>query len=135
MKMKLLALSIVIPVMIPLLLSCTHFSDVFMMKRDEVLNHYASAIRWGHFEEAADSQDPARRTPLDLAWLKNIHVSGYDQLHLSEEDDGNTVQQTVEIRYFNELDGTERIITDRQTWHYDDDAGKWRLQTDLPAFR
>lgn len=117
------------------LIACTHINDVFMMKRDEVLDRYASAIRWSNFEKAAEFQDPAHRVRLDLAWLKNIHVATYSQINLKDAPSSNVVEQTVEIRYFNEQERAEKTIIDRQIWRYDDDAGKWMLESDLPAFR
>ena len=131
MKLNLTGLS----VLAMLLLACTHASDVFMMKRDEILNRYASTIRWGEFERAVQFQDPAHRTPLDGAWLKNIHVATYNTLFLNDNPNSNIVEQSVEIRYFIEPDGVEKTITDRQIWRFDEDLGKWLLESDLPAFR
>jgi hypothetical protein len=118
-----------------LLLACTHGGDMFLMKRDEILSRYASAIRWGEFEKAVQFQNPARRTRLDEAWLKNIHVATYDSILVKDDPNSKVVEQTVEIRYFNEQVGVEKIITDRQVWRYYEDLDKWVLETDLPAFR
>jgi hypothetical protein len=118
-----------------LLLACTHAGDVFLMKRDEILNRYASAIRWGEFEKAVQFQNPARRTHLDEAWLKNIHVATYDSKLLKDDPNSKVVEQTVEIRYFNEQVGVEKTIIDHQVWRFEEYNDKWMLETDLPAFR
>ena len=112
-----------------------HSADLFMMKRDDRLSQYASAIRWGAFEKAVEFQSPSHRTRLDLAWLNNIHVSTYDTLNLKEAESSNIIEQTVQIHYFNESVGVEKSIIDRQVWRYDEDKGQWMLETDLPAFR
>lgn len=117
------------------LASCTHVSDVFMMKRDEIINRYASAIRWGEFEKAAQFQSPAHRTRLDEAWLKNIHIATYKTLYVNENPTSNIVELGVEIRYFIEPSGSEKTITDRQIWRFEDDQDKWMLESPLPAFR
>jgi hypothetical protein len=129
MKLNLLGLSM----LATLLFACTY--DLFMVKRDETLSQYASAIRWGNYEKAVGFQNPARRTRLDEAWLKNIHVATYDTLFLKAETNSKILEQTVEIRYFNEQAGVEKTITDHQVWHFDEDRDKWMLETDLPAFR
>jgi len=54
---------------------------------------------------------------------------------LKAEANSKILEQTVEIRYFNEQVGVEKTITDHQVWRYDEDIGKWMLETDLPAFR
>ena len=116
------------------LLAC-RTGDLFMMKRDEALNLYASAIRWGSLETAADFQNPAHRTRIDEAWMKNIHVSSYDTIYMKSDSGSNILEQTVKIHYYIEPEGVDKSITDRQVWRYDNDQGKWILDTALPAFR
>ena len=115
------------------LLACT--SDLFLMKRDDTLNGYGSAIRWGIFEKALEFQNPAHRKRLDEAWLKSVHISSYDTVYLKEDPNSKVVEQTVNIHYYLERDGIDKSITDRQVWRFDDDKNKWMLETDLPAFR
>jgi hypothetical protein len=105
------------------------------MKMEDNMNSYASAIRWGEFEKALQYQNPAKRSRLDLAWLKNIHVASYDVVYKKENLGGNIFEQTVEIRYYNEQIGVEKSLTDRQVWRYDEDKQKLMLETDLPTFR
>ncbi|MDD5033205.1 MAG: hypothetical protein PHE55_00475 [Methylococcaceae bacterium] len=115
-----------------LLQACS--SDFNLMKMEETLNGYGSAIRWGAFEKAVDYQIPSRRSKLDLAWLKNIRVTSYDTLYRKEAKGSNIFEQTVEIRYYNDLQGVEKTITDRQLWHYDDEKDQWSLESELPHF-
>ncbi len=104
-------------------------------KMDDTLSAYGAAIRWGQFEKARDFQNPAHRTRLDEAWLKDIHVSSYNPLYRKEADGSNIFEQKVEIRYFNEQSGVEKVLTNRQLWRFYEDKDKWMLETDLPAFR
>ena len=130
MKIKLLGLII----LASLLLSCSS-GPIGVAKMEDRLSAYGAAIRWGEFEKAMDFQNPAHRTRLDDAWLKNIHVSSYNPLYRKEVEGSNIVEQKVEIRYFIEPFGVEKVLTDRQLWRFDEDKGKWMLETDLPVFR
>lgn len=114
-------------------LACSH--DIHLMKMEDVLSSYGSAIRWGLYEKAADFQNPKNKTQPDLAYLKNIHVTAYDPVYRKERKEDNTVQQTVEIRYYQEQTGVEKTLTDRQTWRYDEAADQWLLETSLPSFK
>ena len=116
-----------------MLLACT--TDVFLMKRDDTFNRYASAIRWGGFEEAQGFQDPAVRTKLDLAWLKTIHVSGYEIFYVKDDTSSKLVELTVKINYYNEQEGVDKSLTDRQVWIFNEEKNKWILESSLPAFR
>ncbi len=130
MKLKLPGLSLLAIA----LLAC-HSDDLFMMKRDDTLSQYAAAIRWGDLEKAVEFQNPAHRTRIDEAWLKNIHVSTYNTVYTKSETGSNILEQTVKINYYIEQEGVEKSITDHQVWRYDNDKKKWMLDTDLPAFR
>ena len=131
MKLNFIGLSVIAL----LLLACSHGQDMFLMKRDEVLTRYAGAIRWGEWEKAAQFQEPARRTRLDLAWLKTIHIATYNPVFLQDDPKSKIVEQTVEIRYFIEPFGSEKTLTDRQLWRFDEELDRWTLDSDLPAFR
>lgn len=105
-----------------------------LMKRDETLNSYGGAIRWGAFERAADFQSRVDNAPLDMNILKDIHVTAYDPVFKKEQDEGKTVRQTVEIRYFHEQTGVEKTLTDHQIWRFDEEKDAWHLETPLPRF-
>ncbi len=116
------------------LLGCSS-GPIHLAKMEDTLGNYGAAIRWGQFEKARDFQTPSHRTRLDEAWLKNIHVSSYAPVYRREAEGSHILEQKVEIRYFNEQDGVEKALTDRQLWRYYEDTGKWMLETDLPDFR
>lgn len=117
----------------PALVSCSH--DLHFMRMEDTLTGYAAALRWGRYETAADYQAPARRVQPDTNWLKNIHVTSYDVFYRKELEPGKLVEQSAEIRYFNEHVGVEKTLIDRQTWRFDAEKGVWLLEGDLPAFR
>ena len=105
--------------------------------RQSALSEYGAAIRWGEFDRAQEFVDPIHReehpiTELDRERFKLIQVSGYEVKHATATADG--LQQTVEIRVINKLTQSERTLTDRQTWRWDE-AGKrlWPM-SGLPDF-
>ena len=118
-----------------LLSSCISSGPIHKVKMDDHLNSYGAAIRWGEFERAQEFQAPARRTQLDLNWLRNIHVSSYEVVYKKEEQDGNIQEQTAKIRYFVESAGIEKTLIDHQVWRYDEDLDLLVLETDIPAFQ
>ena len=115
------------------LLGCSH--DLHMMKTEEEMNSYGSAIRWGLFEKASDFQPPDKRAALDTDFLKDIRVTSYDPKYRSEEDGNSIVKQTVEIRYYHEQNSVEHSVTDRQTWRFDKEKDRWFLESGLPKFK
>lgn len=100
-----------------------------------MLNSYAGAIRWGEFQKAQEFQRPSKRSPLDLEWLKNIHVSSYEVTYKKEGLNDNIREQTVKIRYFIENSGVEKSVTDQQFWRFDEEQNKLMLESDLPNFQ
>ena len=130
MTIKLTGLALVVL----MLSACTH-GTMHAVKRDDIVNRYGSAIRWGLFDQAASFQNPSHRVPLDESWLKNIHVASYNPVYRGDEKDRFTLEQKVEIRYYNELVGVEKILIDHQLWRYYEDEDKWMLETDLPTIR
>lgn len=119
--------------------ACTS-GPVVKSRIEETVSAYAAAIRWSEFEKAQEFQPAGKRARLDLAWLKNIHVSTYEVLYKKEPEgglleDGRVLEQTVRIRYFIEPYGVEKEITDHQIWRFNEDRWKMELITDLPEFK
>lgn len=105
--------------------------------RQSALSEYGAAIRWGEFDRAQEFVDPIHRaehpiTDLDRERFKLIQVSGYKVKHASATADG--LQQTVEIRVINKLTQSERTLTDRQTWRWDEAGKRFWLMSGLPDF-
>ncbi|WP_449426686.1 hypothetical protein [Rhodanobacter umsongensis] len=101
------------------------------------LNAYASTLRWGDFQSAAQFIDPEIREKHPLSALD---IARYKQVKVSDYDDGNgplpagkgKVQQTVHISLVNIHTQTERSIVDHQTWQYDEKTKHWWLISGLP---
>ncbi len=130
MKIKLSALAL----LAALLAACSS-GPVHLAQIDDTVNSYGAAIRFGEFEKAQEFLAPSKRTRLDLAWLKNIHVSSYDIVYRKENLGGNVHEMTVHIHYFVEPSGVEQVLVDHQIWRYDETLGKIMLESDPPTFR
>ncbi|MGX2042011.1 hypothetical protein ACWJKU_18080 [Methylocaldum sp. MU1018] len=110
-------------------------NDLGLMKMEETLNNYGSAIRWGLFQKAWDFQADKQKPAPDFDALKNIKVTAYDSVFRSEQDEGKAVLQTVEIRYIDNQDLVERSLTDEQKWRFDVEKKRWLLESPFPQFK
>lgn len=111
---------------------CAH--DLSLMKKDETLNAYRSAIRWSAFEQTAAFRNSPITDRRTSANLKDIHVTGYEVLTQREDKTQQILQQTVAIRYYRAADLTEKTTVDEQDWRYDPERDKWFLHSALPRF-
>lgn len=96
---------------------------------------YERAIRWGDFATAARFQrlDDAARQPVALS--RNVSVTSYQQVNSRMLANGNEVNITVQIDYYNSDTLKVVTLTDEQAWIYDPDETAWYITTPLPAFR
>lgn len=97
---------------------------------------YATAIRWGEFEEAWELVDPAYReanpmTELAFERYKQIEISGYTDKNSTRSPEGN-VLRNVELRVINKHTMAERSLRYREEWRWDPEAKRWWLVVGLP---
>ncbi len=104
--------------------------------RDETMDGYAAALRWGDFSGAWNYVDPAVRaahplTPQQKALYNTVKVAEYDASGLVATDP-DTVRQTVQISLI--VKSSQRVysVLDHQTWHWDAKAKHWWLESGLP---
>lgn len=112
------------------LAGCSH--DIGLMRQDETLTGYESAIRWGLWEKAASYQVRRPRPEQRLDRLNGYKVTGYQVRYRHSEEPSALLFQTVEIRYLRPDELTERSMVEEEMWRYDDDKERWMLETDLP---
>lgn len=112
--------------------ACAH--DLALMKREEALHAYGAAIRWSSFDTAARFQSARTRgRPLPDS-LQDVKVSGYHVLTQTADKERMSLSRIVEIHYYREGYLVEKTLRDEELWHYDEDAGEWRIDTPLPRF-
>ncbi|HYM85513.1 MAG TPA: hypothetical protein VET30_02135 [Pseudoxanthomonas sp.] len=97
---------------------------------------YATAIRWGEFEEAWQLVEPAYRdahpmTELAFERYQQVEISGYNDKNSVLAEDGS-VLRNVELRVINRHTMAERTLRYREQWRWDDEAKRWWLVVGLP---
>lgn len=120
--------------MLGLLLSgCSH--DYQLMLAEEQFNGYGTAIRWNLFKRAVNYlATPAKPSP-DWNYLKNVKVTSYRVEFRDLLPSGKVAMQTAEISYLPPNSMAEKKLIDEQRWKYDEDRGRWVLETGLPKFK
>lgn len=100
---------------------------------DDTLRAYHKTLRWGDIPSATQFQ----REPdeiMDRTAFRGLRVTGYQVLNRRMEDE-DTLTQTVEVSYFREDEAVERSVTDSQRWIYDEERGRWLLESPLVEFK
>lgn len=104
--------------------------------RDEALEGYGAALRWGDIESAWRFVDPALRkaqplTPEQKSAYAAVRVAQYEASRPVKIDAEN-VEQTARIRLIVQSSQQAYDVVDHQQWHWDDKARHWWLMSGLP---
>ena len=104
--------------------------------RDETLDGYAAALRWGDIEGAWNYVDPLVRaahplTPQQKALYASVHVAEYNP-STPRVTDPDTIEQSVQISLIVKASQSVYNVVDHQTWHWDAQAKHWWLESGLP---
>ena len=99
---------------------------------------YASAVRWGEFEQAWQLVDPAYReanpmTELAFERYQQIQISGYSDRNTSVADNGDVIRN-IELRVINRHTMAERTMRYTERWRYDAAKKAWSIEGGLPDF-
>ena len=104
--------------------------------RDQTLEGYGAALRWGDFQSAWQYVDPAVRTAHPLtaqqkALYNTVSVAQYDASGPMATG-ADTIEQTATIGLI--VKSSQRVysVMDHQTWHWDAHAKRWWLESGLP---
>ena len=105
----------------------------------DTLLQYDTVIRWAQWDAAVDfiapdylEEHPVSR--LDLDRLRLFRVTQYSVRSAipSDNDEGKSLIQIVEIKMFNINQARERVIIDEQVWRFNEETGRWQLHSGLP---
>ena len=103
---------------------------------ESTLYRYASAIRWGYFDEAYGFRKYEKGeypTPPDN--LAEVRVTAYDVLHPATLMVEDIAVQLVEIRYYLTSYQTVKTVRTKEIWIYDKDSSRWYLDSPIPEFK
>ena len=105
----------------------------------DTLLQYDTVIRWAQWDAAVDFVSPEYLeehpvTRLDLDRLRLFRVTQYSVRSAipTDNDEGKSLIQVVEIKMFNKNQARERIIIDEQIWKLNEETGRWQLHSGLP---
>jgi hypothetical protein len=102
---------------------------------DTLTRHYAKALEWLDFAVAYTATQAALEMSLpDAAALKHIKITAYEPAVPLVEQDGKTIKRSVRIRYVHTSRMAERSMSLEEVWKYEDEAGRWFLQSGFPQF-
>jgi hypothetical protein len=107
--------------------------------RDDTLDGYAAALRWGDFQSAWSYVDPAVRaahplTAQQKALYQTVRVAEYDA-QAPTATGPDTLEQTAQISLIVKTSQHVYSVLDHQTWHWDAKAKHWWLESGLPDIR
>jgi len=109
-------------------------SDPKISEMEDTLRAYERAIRWSDFQLVPGFRSPEKaKEELDFDKLKSIKVTGYATQQRLVSDTGVEASQIVEIRFYDENVGREKVVIDRQKWTYDNAVDHWVLVSELPS--
>jgi hypothetical protein len=104
--------------------------------RDQTLDGYAAALRWGGFQSAWSYVDPEVRAAHPLTAQQKAL---YDSVRIAEYDTPgpvasgpDTIEQTVQIELIAKTSQRVYTVVDHQRWRWDPDAKRWWLESGLP---
>ena len=97
---------------------------------------YATAIRWGEFEDAWQLVDPAYReahpmTELAFERYQQVQISVYTDTNRTNDAEGNVIRN-IELRVINKHTMAERTERYREQWRWDPASKRWWLAVGLP---
>jgi hypothetical protein len=119
------------------LAGCASLSDMNRMDAfDETVKTYEKMVFWSEFDAALAFKEPREESveQPDMNSLKKVRITSYKVKRLKASADKSEVQQFVEIGYYRMDDVTVKTIIDQQLWVYNNDAQRWYIRSDLPAF-
>lgn len=128
---------VLLPLLLTLLAACASMSGVRPSALDQAQYDFSGAIRWGDFEGALTLVDPEKRetlvpTPVEMERYKQVQISSYRTRGESRDLEGGQASRDIEIGVINRHTQAERLVRYRETWRWDEEAGRWWLTSGLP---
>ncbi len=117
------------------LTSCAYTPEA-LTSLDNTLIAYERAIRWRNYNGARALQlKPEKVSDFKRQRLKGLRVTSYKTIEKVIAPDHSKTELLVDIRYYYDKSGMERVITDRQVWLYNEKQNRWQLESPFPEFK
>ncbi len=106
-------------------------------KQEETLNLFHQTLRFSEYDGLIGFMDTEYLeenpiTRLEVNRLKQFQISGYKVRSVVASEDGETLNQVIEVSMYNRRTATERRVIYHEKWLWHDDLGSWRLHSGLP---
>ncbi len=103
---------------------------------DTSTNAYGTALRWGHYSEAARFRLPRSGPAIvpDLEPLEHIRLTSYDIIDQAVNEDATEATVEVVIGYYHNDIGRVDTLKQTQIWWYEPKEERWFIETPLPPF-
>lgn len=107
-----------------------------MVRLEETVKVYASAVRWGDFPTAASLVRPRETTaaPADGARFEGVRVMSHDYRIEAADAEAAEAWMTARFEYSAPSSARVRTVTQRARWYWDEASGGWFLDGSLPEF-
>ncbi|MGH8190694.1 MAG: hypothetical protein ACREP2_04540 [Rhodanobacteraceae bacterium] len=104
--------------------------------RQQALDGYAAALRWGGFQDGWSFVDPEVRaahplTPQQKALYNTVRIADYDASGLVATGP-DAIEQTAQIELITKASQRVYTVVDHQRWRWDPKAKRWWLESGLP---
>ena len=98
---------------------------------------YVQSLRWARLDEAASYhvRRDGTKIEVDLAPMETVRVTGYSIKDKDVNDDYTEATVTGELNYYHTEYGTLKKIPLEQKWWFQQETGKWLLESDFPKFK
>ncbi|MFK7815256.1 MAG: hypothetical protein AB8B92_02890 [Gammaproteobacteria bacterium] len=103
---------------------------------DETTRLYGRLLRWREYEGAVNMirhQDESS-VEVDVEAYNDLRVTDYEIKKVVMGEELKTAVVEADISYYFETTNSVKKIRDTQNWWYLEEAEKWFLDDDLPAF-
>lgn len=106
------------------------------LKLQRSVEQYASAIRWGRYETAAQfiARKDSQPGIIDAERFEEIRVTGYEAATGQLTSESEKASITVTFTYYDTSSGRVQSLADLQHWWYNDSLSRWFLDGNLPSF-
>jgi len=103
---------------------------------DQTTRLYGRLLRWREYEGAVNMirHKDESSVEVNLDEFKDLRVTDYEIKKVVMGEDLKTAEVEADISYYFETTNTVKNIRDTQSWWYLEEAEKWFLDDDLPAF-
>ena len=119
------------------LLSCSGTAERKKLETlNEAIDNYAYALRWSRTDDAVayHFNEDGAKPEIDSSIMDSVKVTGFEINDRIVNPEQTEATVKGELNYYRNNSATIRTIKFNQRWWFEDDTGKWFLDSDFPEF-